>query len=107
MSRLSTRTAWLRVLKNPKCSDAARTKALKSLSPGPGVQLLQKLLADKDCPPRLLVALTEAYAEEMERQSKRPKVGEPEPEPTKSEPKPEPERKRRQLTPEELKELLG
>src|SRR5689334_20184616 len=101
MSRLSPRKAWLRVLQNKQCSDTARTKALKSLCPGPGLQLLRKLLADKTTPPKLLFALTEAYIEALERQPERSKV-EPEPTPS-SQPKPE----RKPLSPEEIKNLLG
>jgi hypothetical protein len=101
VSRLSPRTAWLRVLKNSECSDNARTKALRSLNPPAGPALLRQLLVDKTTPPKLLFALTELYSEEMERQPERSK---PEAEPTPL-PKPKPERK--PLSPEEIKNLLG
>ena len=96
MSRLSTRNAWLKVFRNPGCSDATRTKALRSLQPPAGIGLLRKLLADKTTPPKLLVAATELYTEAMGRQ-KRHKA---EPEQLKL-----PERKR--LTAEQIKDLLG
>ena len=68
MSRLSPRTAWLRVVRDSRCSESARVKALKALNPPAGKALLRKLLADKNCPPRLRVAATEIYAEAMARQ---------------------------------------
>jgi hypothetical protein len=101
MSRLSTRNAWLRVLKDERCSDTARTKALKSLDPPPGLALLRELLADEQCPPKLRFAATELYCSAMERQ---PKEAKPETRlMTLQEPKPE----RKPLSPEEIKNLLG
>jgi hypothetical protein len=72
VSRLSPRTAWLRVVKDARCPESARVKALRALNPPAGKALLRRLLSDKDCPPRLRVIATEIYAEAMERQ-KQPK----------------------------------
>ena len=74
MSRLSLRTAWLKVVKDARCPESARVKALRALNPPAGKALLRKLLSDKECPPRLRVTATEIYAEAMERhkQAKKP-----------------------------------
>jgi hypothetical protein len=103
MSRLSTRNAWLRVLKDERCSDTARTKALRSLDPPPGLALLRELLADEQCPPKLRFAATELYCSAMERQPKQPKAEPDMNRPTLTDPKPE----RRPLSPEQIKDLLG
>ena len=71
MSRLSPRTAWLRILRNVRCSGSARVNALNQLRPPAGLELLRKLLADPNLPPKLRVRATEMYAERIEARSKK------------------------------------
>jgi hypothetical protein len=91
MSRLSTRNAWLKVVRDTRCPDAARAKALAALEPPAGLELLRKLLAARDCPPKLRVAGTQLYAEAMSRRATKPS--------------PSPDERKKRL--EEIKRILG
>jgi len=99
MSRLSLRSAWLRVLCDRRASQKARLEALSHIE-RPGKKLLRSLLADGKLPPALRYEVTKAYelseAESDSRKDSTPVA-----------PTVKPVACRTPLSPEELKALLG